>query len=161
MFTVDDLIGIAVQIEKNGEETYRRASLAVADQETAALLSWMADEEGRHRRWFATLPRDSRPLSAHDLAVEEMGRALLQDILRGSSDFLHDRKALEEVKEVAEALALASRFEEETVVFYEFLRALLEDGAAIARLEEIIAEERRHRSLLEKMCQNPDVTART
>ena len=55
MFTLTDIIEIAVQIEKNGESTYRRAQQETSDPSLADLLGLLADEELEHQRWFAEL----------------------------------------------------------------------------------------------------------
>lgn len=151
MFTIDDLHDIAIQIEQNGAATYSKASEVVVDPETASLLRWMAEEEERHRQWFAGLPKTRRTLSAADREVEDMGRSLLRDILKSGSDFLHDREALETAPDIDAVLTSAGRFEQETILFYEFLLALLEEEDAISRLREIIAEERRHLELLQQL----------
>jgi rubrerythrin len=55
MFTLTDIIELAVQIEKNGESTYRRAQQATSDPFLADLLGRLADEELEHQRWFTEL----------------------------------------------------------------------------------------------------------
>jgi rubrerythrin len=160
VFTVADLSDIAIQIENNGKESYRQASRAVTDPKVAQMLAWMADEEERHANWFARLPVTSRALSTEEQEIEDMGRALLRDILKSGSDFLHNQTALTESADFKEVLANARKFEEETIVFYEFLLGLLEDQQAIARLKEIIAEERRHVAILEELHNAPEIAGR-
>jgi rubrerythrin len=160
VFTVADLSDIAIQIENNGKESYRQASRAVTDPKVAQMLAWMADEEERHANWFARLPVTSRALSTEEQEIEDMGRALLRDILKSGSDFLHNQTALTESADIKEVLANARKFEEETIVFYEFLLGLLEDQEAIARLKEIIAEERRHVANLEELHNVPEIAGR-
>ncbi|MEE4134657.1 MAG: ferritin family protein [Desulforhopalus sp.] len=160
MFTVADLSDIAIQIENNGKESYRQASRAVTDPKVAKMLAWMADEEERHANWFARLPVTSRALSTEEQEIEDMGRALLRDILKSGSEFLHNQTALTASVDIKEVLANARKFEEETIVFYEFLLGLLEDQEAIARLKEIIAEERRHVAILEELHNAPEIAGR-
>jgi rubrerythrin len=160
VFTVTDLSDIAIQIENNGKETYRRASRAATDPEIAKMLAWLADEEERHANWFAGLPVTSRTLSAEEQEIDDMGRALLREILKSGSDFLHSQEALAEGIDLKEVLTSARKFEEETIVFYQFLLGLLEDQAAITRLKEIIAEERRHVALLENLHKAPEIAGR-
>ncbi len=161
MFTVADLSDIAIQIENNGKESYRQASRAVTDPKVAKMLAWMADEEERHANWFARLPVNSRALSAEEQEIEDMGRALLRDTLKSGSEFLHNQKALTENVDIKEVLSNARKFEEETIVFYEFLLGLLEDQEAITRLKEIIAEEQRHVAILEELHNAPKIAGRT
>ena len=44
MFTVADIRNIAIQIEYNGEATYRRAAELADDMLIVQALLWMADE---------------------------------------------------------------------------------------------------------------------
>ena len=98
MFTIGDIRNIAIQIERNGEKTYRTASKAVADPDIAEMLTWMANEEERHAKWFADL-RSTKPLTAEQLEMEAMGRTLLQDMIKGNS-FLLDQKELESAENI-------------------------------------------------------------
>ncbi len=50
MFTLTDICNIAIQIEKNGAETYLNASKTVKDPELAKALAWMASEEKKPRQ---------------------------------------------------------------------------------------------------------------
>ena len=149
MFTIGDIRNIAIQIEKNGEETYRNASKAAKDPQVAKMLAWMADEEKRHAKWFDNL-RSSKPLTPEQQAIESVGRMLLQDMIKGKS-FLIDENELQNAKNVEEVVAKSITFELDTILFYEFLIDFLDDQEAIEQLKKIIAEERNHIKQLEQM----------
>ncbi len=142
MFSVADIRNIAVQIEKNGEETYRNASLVSAHPEVAAILARMAEDERRHAEWFAAI-RSEKPLSEEQREIEAMGRTLLQDMVKGNT-FLLEQGELERAKSVAEVLARAKSFEQDTILFYQFIQGLLDEPDAAHWLDRIIAEERNH-----------------
>lgn len=149
MFTIGDIRNIAIQIERNGEKTYRTASKAVADPDIAEMLTWMANEEERHAKWFADL-RSTKPLTAEQLEMEAMGRTLLQDMIKGNS-FLLDQKELESAENIKEIISKSKTFEQDTILFYEFILGFLEDKETIRQLETIIDEERNHIKQLELM----------
>lgn len=149
MFTIDDIRNIAVQIEKNGEETYRNAGLACTDPEVVAILTRMAEDERRHTEWFAAI-RSDKPLSEEQREMEAMGRTLLQDMVKGNT-FLLERSELERAKIVAEVLARAKVFEQDTILFYQFIQGLLDEPEATHWLEKIIAEEGNHIRQLENL----------
>ena len=48
MFSLKDIIDIAVQIEQNGERVYRNAAGKIEDPSLRSLLQWLADEETQH-----------------------------------------------------------------------------------------------------------------
>lgn len=149
MFTVADIRNIAIQIERNGEETYRRAGSVARDPDIAKALTWMADQEHSHAQWFETI-RSARPLTPEQEDMEEMGRGLLQDMVKGNT-FLLDHKDLDSAETVAEVLAISKAFEQDTIVFYEFLLGFLDDDASIRQLKTIIGEERNHICELEHL----------
>lgn len=142
MFTIGDIRNIAVQIEENGEETYRRAASAAATETMAKMFEWMADEEKRHASWFANL-RSTKVLTAKQQEIETMGRTLLQDMIRGNT-FLLDEDEFENAKDVQDVVTRSITFEQDTIVFYEFLLGFIDDDETIMQLQEIIEEERGH-----------------
>jgi rubrerythrin len=147
VFSIADIRNIAVQIEKNGEETYRNAGVASTDLEMVAILTRMAEDERRHAEWFAAI-RLEKPLSEEQREMEAMGRTLLQDMVKGNT-FLLERSELERAKTVAEVLARAKVFEQDTILFYQFIQGLIDEPEATRWLEKIIAEERNHICQLE------------
>ena len=149
MFTIDDIRNIAIQLEKNGEETYRKASKAAKDPEIVEMLEWMADEEKRHAKWFSSF-RSNKPLTPEQREMEAVGRNLLQDMVKGNN-FLLDENELQNAKTVEEVVARSKTFELDTILFYEFLIGFLDDQDAIEQLRRIIEEERNHIIQLELM----------
>jgi rubrerythrin len=153
MFTFGDIRNIAVQIEKNGEETYRNASKKAKDPQVAEVLTWMADEEKRHAQWFTKL-QSNNTLTPEQQEMEAVGRSLLQDMIKGNS-FLLDENELQNAKNVEEVIAISKSFELDTILFYEFLIGFLDDKEAIEQLRKIINEEHNHIKQLE-LIENPE-----
>lgn len=149
MFTIGDIRNIAIQIERNGEETYRRAAKAAKDPQVAEVLAWMAEEESRHAAWFTRL-KARKPLTAEQQEMEAVGRSLLQEMVKGNT-FLLDENELKNAKNVEEVIARSKAFELDTILFYEFLIGFLDDQETIEQLRKIINEERNHIKQLEDM----------
>ena len=149
MFTLGDIRNIAIQIERNGEETYRKASKAAKDPQVAEMLAWMAEEEKCHVNWFSSL-ESNKPLTVEQQEMERMGRMLLQDMIK-DNNFLLDENELTGAKNVDEVVARSKAFELDTILFYEFLVEFLDDKEAISQLREIIKEERNHIKKLEQI----------
>lgn len=55
MFSISEVIDMAVQLEKNGEWICRSAMDYVSDAGLKQLLEWMAEEENRHAKWLSSL----------------------------------------------------------------------------------------------------------
>ncbi|MDD2467015.1 MAG: ferritin family protein [Desulfobulbus sp.] len=152
MFTLSDVLNIAVQIEKNGEDTYRRVASQVKDLELVQMFQWMADEEKRHGELFAAIIGD-RQLSAEQAELEAMGRSLLQDIVR-SQTFSLEEEQLARITSLEDLLTQSIEFENDTIDFYEFLLGFLDDPEAVKQLGSIIGQERGHVKQLEEMQAN-------
>ena len=147
MFTLSDIRNIAVQIEENGEATYRRAAERSVDPERKRLFTWMADEERGHAEEFANIRADA-PLTPEQAELEAMGRELLQDIVRSQTFSLQGRQ-LAEADDLEELIAQSIEFEQDTIDFYEFLASFLDDPGAMEQMRRIIDQEREHVRQLE------------
>jgi len=142
MFTVADIRDIAIQIERNGEEAYRRAAAMASDPDLAEIFTWMADEEKRHAEWFESI-QSHQPLTDEQVELEKMGRQLLQEMVSDQT-FSLERERLQQSRDLADMLDQSKTFEQDTILFYEFLQNMIDDREARGQLDAIIAEERRH-----------------
>jgi rubrerythrin len=147
MFTMADIRNIAVQIEKNGEDTYRKAGHACSNPEVAQVLLAMAADEKRHGEWLANLT-SNKPLTEAQKEMESVGKSLLQDMVKGNP-FLLAASELERAASVREVVIRSKAFEEDTILFYQFIREFLDDLEAVQQLQLIIAEEHKHLHQLE------------
>jgi len=150
MFTLTDIIEIALQIEKNGESTYRRAQQKTSDPSLADLFGLLADEELEHQHWFAELKSrvGTKPV---DKNLEAMGRELFQNIL-GEKALSLDDVDLSQVPDIQTVMRISAEFEQDTVVFYEMLEPFVEEPQSRDDLRVIIEEEKGHfRNLQERL----------
>lgn len=142
MFLINDIIDLAIQIEQNAEKVYRNAQNKISNLSLTALLKWLADEEIGHAKWFSDLRKKiSTPIK--DPKVEELGKALLSDVLGSQSFSLEDAK-FSKISQLEELLSLAIEFEKDKVMFYNLLQPFIEDKATLDFLESIIREENEH-----------------
>ena len=142
MFSIDEIIDLAVQIERNGEKLLQSAQKEVSVPELASLLQWMEDEERRHVEWFSQLrPVPKEPTDMSHL--EDMGKNLLKEMLGDQSFSLGDTdfSKLENINELIKTLI---EFEKDTVLFYQLIRSAATDQETQTLLERIISEENRH-----------------
>lgn len=149
MFRITDIRNIAIQIEKNGEASYRQAAQEVSDPKISTLLVWMADEEERHRKWFEKLESETE-IPPEKAELEKMGQSLLRDMVANQT-FSLDQQQLNQTETLAQLLSQSQAFEEDTILFYEFLLGLLDNAETARELEAIIEEERLHAARLEEL----------
>jgi rubrerythrin len=154
MFTIGEIIDLAIRIEKNGEKVYREAIQRLSNPSLVSLLQWLADEEAAHGRWFAEL-KDKVKIAVADPRLEEMSKGILQGIL-GEQSFSLEDADFSEIGQVGELLSLAIEFEEDTVLFYEMIGSVLDDEGTVKHLNSIIEEEKRHVQVLKAFLEGPD-----
>jgi len=148
MFSVQEILDIAIRIEKNGETFYRDAMRKVSSNSIASLLRWLADEEVEHCRVFVNL-KESLHADVGNRQLEEMSGALLQNILGDQKFSLVDLN-LAELSGVTKLLEHAIEFEHDTILFYEMMSGLIDDSATLACLETLLQEERKHVQVLQE-----------
>jgi rubrerythrin len=142
VFSVMDLCHIAIQIERNGEAVYRKASLATEDEQARALLIQLADDELRHVNWFESFNLSHAEPPVHS-QLESAGKELLQSMMENQS-FSLASDSLSKGTRLAGILAQSLEFEKDTILFYEMLSNFIEEEEVGQKLNMIIAEERTH-----------------
>ena len=152
MFSLTDIIDIAVQIEQNGERVYRRAAKKIEDPSLRSLLQRLADEETQHRKWFEALI-DKVPGTGEFPEQEKMGRALLQNAV-GEQSFTLEGVDFSSMEKIEDLLKLAIEFEKDTALFYGMLQPLVEDQETLEQLQAIIREEENHARRLKAFLEN-------
>jgi rubrerythrin len=155
VFSANELLDMAIKLEKNGEAVYRRAIAKVAKPELAALLAWMADEEVRHARFFSDLKLNLATKRANPI-MEEMSRELFDDLM-GDKNFCLKEVDFSVLNTTEKLIAVFIEFEKDSVIFYQVLEPLVEDPLAREHLKKIIEEENRHIELLQEFTGRPEV----
>jgi len=145
MFTVTELIDIAIKIEQNGEAVYRESAKKVSDPEFSTILSWMADQEVTHAQLFSQMKSRSR--SDEPIADEELNMALIETFIMGQSFSLSD-KDFSNFDQLNQILVSAIEFEEDTILFYQMLQTFVSGEQEQEQIDTIIAEETKHVALL-------------
>ena len=142
MFSVVEILDLAIQLEKNGESVYRNAVDKVTEPELVSLLLWMADEEVRHRSWFSEVKKKFETHSINPF-MEEMSRQVFGGML-GEKSFSHRDVDFSKVDGLDDLIGIFVEFEEDTVLFYETLIPFIEDNDTLEYLKKIIDEENNH-----------------
>jgi rubrerythrin len=152
MFTLTEIIDLAIRIEQNGAKAYRKARVAVSNPSLASLLHWLTEDEANHEKWFTSLKAELGK-SGGDPKLDEMGQAILQGVL-GDRTFSMEEADFSKIEDVESLLKLSVEFEKDTILFYEMLSAFIEDEKTLTRLTQIIAEENRHVQVLKDFLDN-------
>lgn len=146
MFNLGDIIDLAVRLEKNGENTYRKAMKEITDPNLSSVLKQLALDELEHETWFEDL-RKRVGSTGIDPELDAMGKMMLQNIL-GDQAFSISNADFSQIENVKELLTLSIEFEKDTILFYELILGFIEDQKTIESLNAIIEEENRHVQVL-------------
>jgi rubrerythrin len=147
MFSLREVLDLAIQIEKNGEQYYRDAVKKVSNSSLKSMLEWLAEQERKHQSWFSER-KEKLGTEGEDPEVAEMGSSILKGIL-GDQSFSLKEADLSAIDGLEALIQLAVEFEKDSILFYEMIGSLIEDSDTSEKLNEIIAEENRHIELLE------------
>ena len=149
MFTAQEILDIAIRLEKNGEKTYRDARLHISGDALKTLLAWIAQEEHNHARWFTELKNRLTQGEDHHL-MAELSRALVEDVIQGQA-FSLEEVDFETIDSPDKMLRTFIGFEDDTIAFYEVLKTFIDETAIATQLEQIILEEKKHMATFREM----------
>jgi rubrerythrin len=142
MFSILEIIDIAIQLEKNGEKVYRQAAGQVTDTELKKMLIWFADEEIRHADFFSSLKKGVEEDASKHIN-EEMNRELIDRFVK---EQMFSLKGVDfsEIDDLNELLNIFLEFEEDTLLFFEMLYPFVTNPKDSEKMDQIINEEKSH-----------------
>jgi rubrerythrin len=149
LFSANEILDLAIKLEKNGELVYRGAIEKVSNPELIRLLEWMADEEVKHANWFAELKLELDQKGVNPF-MEKMSRELFDDLL-GDKNFSLKDVDFSSVSEIDDLIAIFIEFEKDSVRFYQVLEPFIEDPVSLESLKKIVDEENCHIKRLQEL----------
>ncbi len=153
MFTVNDLIDIAVKMERNGETLYLASRQKAQSPQLKSLLKWMAEGKppmapGLRTKGQVGFRRRPDRSGNHASGCDQRDD--------GDKTLSLDEVDFSQIRSTASLLETFVTFEQDTILFYEFLQAFIQDDAAQKGLKKIIEEEQKHVAELKEMIQAID-----
>ncbi|MFH1719915.1 MAG: ferritin family protein [Planctomycetota bacterium] len=158
-YSAFEVFEIAEQIERNGAKFYRAAAELASDSLVRGIFLQLAEWEIRHEKLFARMKRDNVGLSRQPGTAK--AEELLPDpkAMAGLAVFTIGPVPGEELRggrTVADILMTAVKKERDTIVFYKGLKDFISAGAEQDKIDEIIKEEMRHVTILERLLNKTD-----
>jgi rubrerythrin len=157
-FNADEILEMALHIERNGARFYRKAAELVEDAAIRKLLEDLAVWEDGHERIFATMradladqerePRVFDPERETSMYLRAMADGHVFDARVDPVDTLTGKESAEDI------LRMAIGQEKDSIVFYTGLKEMISQPAGRERIEAIIKEEMGHIGFL-----NREITA--
>lgn len=149
MFTAREVIGIAIQIEENGERFYRQAIEVANKAGMQDLLKWLADEEARHGKFFIDMKDSIVQKTGDDWAVQ-IGEQLLQGMVKDRAFSLEEVR-FAAIETDAQLIEVGLELERDSIQFYELLLSFIDDPETVVHVNEILKEEKRHMDFLKNV----------
>lgn len=140
---------IAIEMERRGEDFYRRAALVSRSEETVLLLNSLAEDEKLHGREFTRLYELASARRIDEPYDRESGAylsALAAEIAFPGGLMALRRKGFEDARAVLET---AIQSEQDSILFYTALSDRARDGETRLTFEEIARQERGHLARLQ------------
>ncbi|HIJ77629.1 MAG TPA: ferritin family protein [Deltaproteobacteria bacterium] len=147
MFTASELFDLAIQVEINGERFYRYALSRVKRDSLKNLLGWLADEELRHKSTFLEIKEKADDETTPSGTFFSLSQEVLRNAM-GRHAFSLDELEIDLIQDEKEVLRAAIAFEEDAILFFEFITPFVSDPGPLSTLEHIKKEELNHKLLL-------------
>ena len=154
LFSADEILQVAEQIERNGARFYRRASQGFTDARARQLLLDLASMEDGHQETFAAMRADLARQEREPTVPDPYGEAILYvrgmadghvfDVRKDSSERLTGKETMEDILNTAIGL------EKDSIVFYLGIKEIVPKRLSKQRIDDIIKEEMGHIAVLSK-----------
>jgi rubrerythrin len=145
-FSADEIFAMAEQIEKNGEQFYRRSARRVKDTEAKGLLTRLADMEVEHQRIFSSLKSKLSPSDRKAMTFDPNNEAGLYLASLANTKVFFQKEIDTGGLEGIYKSALTA--EKDSIAFYLGMKELVPAASGKAKIEEVIKEEMRHIRIL-------------
>ncbi len=148
-YNAHEIYEIGIEIEKNGKRFYLSAAEKTDDDELRKFFTGLAEWEQHHIELFEQLKNDvSQPEDRFD--PDEDAHKYMK-ATADSHVFLAGAnidKMVEDCRDAEEALALALRFEKDSVVLYSSMKGLVREDLGRESIDKLINEEIIHVSYI-------------
>lgn len=150
-FSGEEIIDLAVEIERAGKSFYDAASKKVEDPEISALFKSLGREEEKHIGDFQALGQKlSKDFAPNESYVGEYGDYIKAIIENHVFNVNNVETLVGNVEVAREALAVALRFEKDSIlIFQEFLNVVDDSGREI--VNDLIEQEKKHIGMLARL----------
>ena len=142
IFSLDELLTFAIEIEKEGFIFYETAANKTKNEEARTVYKLLAGEELKHEALFANLleAKVDPAMNAKNLPEEyhQYMRAMVE-----SAVFQNDDPKLNPLANDAEVITYAIGKEKDSILFYKEMKSFVLEGH-YAVIDQIIHEEQLH-----------------
>ena len=151
-FSIDEILGVAEQIERNGAAFYRKAAEGTDDESARSLLTNLAAMEDSHLEVFSRMRTELTEKDKESTAFDPEGEVELY-LQAYASGHIFDvsidpAERLGSLGSMEEVLKYAIGIEKDSVVYYTGMRDLVPERLGRDKVDGIIKEEMKHVAML-------------
>jgi rubrerythrin len=148
ILTADEVFGIGIEIEKNGQAFYSAAALEAAGEGIRKLLLDLASWESMHIEVFTSLRERLSPEALDEHLYDPGDEIGMYLKATADSHVFVKNSAMDKLaatcKTPLDILNIALSFEKESVVFYSMVSEAVGAGSGRAEVDKLIHEELTH-----------------
>jgi rubrerythrin len=145
-FNADEIFEMAEEIERQGAQFYRKASVLFDEPEIEQMLTSLSGMEIGHEKLFSSMRSRILSDTYKGYDPDEMAASYIKaftdgkvfDVKKNMCDALTDKSTLRDV------LGMAIEAEKNSIAFYTGLKLLVPEALGRETVEKIIVEEMRH-----------------
>jgi rubrerythrin len=148
IFAASEIVELGIQIEKNGQDFYGVLAQKSKNPEARKIFQYLSEEEGKHIKVFQRILDSLEKYEPAEVYSDEYYAYM--NALASEYVFTQKNKGAEVVKKIntdKEAISFGMKLEQDSIVFYEGMKKVVEADGHKA-IEELIIQEQRHFSQL-------------
>jgi rubrerythrin len=144
LFSGNEIVDIAVRIEENGHAFYNAAAERSNDQNLAAILRKLADDETEHKNTFKALYKSDENYILSPAYTEEVDSYI--KAMTNSQVFAPGKSSADiakGAKDIFEVLSLAMGAEKDSILYYSEIKDWVQEKDKDI-INNVIEEEKKH-----------------
>ena len=153
-FNADEILAMAVEIERNGQKFYRRGAEIAGDEGVKKLMTELVDWEKGHEKLFESMRSELSDEEKFSTAFDPDGEAeLFLQAMADTHVFNVNKDAaalLGGDESPGDILKTALGFERDSIVFFMGMEKMVPERLGGDRVRKIIDEEIRHVAYLKR-----------
>ncbi|MBI4834309.1 MAG: ferritin family protein [Planctomycetes bacterium] len=155
-FNAEEIMEVAILIEKNGEQFYRLLIDETKDNDIKKICARLRDDEKKHQKVFEEMLKKTMSKKPASVSVKEFPEDDAKHLkkMADANVFTRNLSAKEiasKIKTDQETIRFALKIENESIAFYAQLRKFTSSDMGGNDIDKIIKEEQAHYNILDKL----------
>lgn len=140
---LEGMLNALIRMEDAGDALYKKLSEKIDDPDVARVMETLGNQELHHKRMYESYMHILTPSEE----LDEVKLAYLDKLVESTVEFLSDDAIPESIDE---AIAKATKFEEDTIKFLTEMKALIYPKFH-GEIDVLINEEKKHLDYLKRI----------